>query len=146
MYGDGTGLTAATVNNNDKGNPERMFPSLGGGVHITGVTPSGAPVDTYIAARRHYYTNGQRDTRNYLIDASYLKLREVRLGYTIPRSVLGNLKIKNANIGAMVSNAWLISAPAKEFGFDPSELEVFWREGGQLSSTRSIGLNLRVGL
>lgn len=146
MYGDGTGLTARTVQNNDKGNPERMFPSLGGGVHITGVTPSGAPVDTYIAARRHYYTNGQRDTRNYLIDASYLKLREVRLGYTIPRSVLGNLKIKNANIGAMVNNAWLISAPAKEFGFDPSELEVFWREGGQLSQTRSIGLNLRVGL
>ncbi|WP_411273305.1 SusC/RagA family TonB-linked outer membrane protein [Daejeonella sp.] len=146
MYGDGTGLTAATVKNNDKGNPERMFPSLGGGVHITGVTPSGAPVDTYIAARRNYYTNGQRDTRNYLIDASYLKLREVRLGYTIPRSLLGNLKVKSVNIGAMVNNAWLISAPAKEFGFDPSELEVFWREGGQLSSTRTFGLNLRAGL
>jgi len=146
MYGDGTGLTARTVQNNDKGNPERMFPSLGGGVHITGVTRTDAPVDTYIAARRHYYTNGQRDTRNYLIDASYLKLREVRLGYTIPRSLLGNFKVKSANIGVMVNNAWLISAPAKEFGFDPSELEVFWREGGQLSSTRTFGLNLRVGL
>ncbi|HXI00834.1 MAG TPA: SusC/RagA family TonB-linked outer membrane protein [Sphingobacteriaceae bacterium] len=146
MYGDGTGLTAATVKNNDKGNPERMFPSLGGGVHITGVTPAGAPVDTYIAARRHYYTNGQRDTRNYLIDASYLKLREVRLGYTIPRSLLGSLKVKRTSIGATVNNAWLIAAPAKEFGFDPSELETFWREGGQLNSTRTIGLNLRVGL
>lgn len=146
MYGDGTGLNASTVKNNDKGNPERMFPSLGGGVHITGVTAAGAPLDTYIAARRHYYTNGQRDTRNYLISSSYLKLREVRLGYTIPKSLLGSLPVKTVNLGAMVNNAWLISAPAKEFGFDPSELEEFWREGGQLSSTRTFGLNLRVGL
>ena len=145
MYGDGTGLTAATVKNNDKGNPERMFPSLGGGVHVTGVTAAGAPLDTYIAARRHYYTNGQRDTRNYLISASYLKLREVRLGYTVPKSLLGSLPVKTVNLGAIVNNAWLISAPAKEFGFDPSELEEFWREGGQLSSTRTFGLNLRVG-
>jgi len=145
MYGDGTGLTAATVALNDKGNPERSFPSLGGGVHIIGVTPTGAPVDTYIAARRHYYTNGQRDTRNYLLSASYLKLREVRLGYSVPKKFLGNMPISNVNIGAIVNNAWLISAPAKKFGMDPSELEGFGNEGGQLSSTRSIGLNLRVG-
>ncbi len=145
MYGDGSGLTAATVALNDKGNPERSFPSLGGGVHIIGVTPTGAPVDTYIAARRHYYTNGQRDTRNYLLSASYLKLREVRLGYSVPKKFLGNMPISNVNIGAIVNNAWLISAPAKKFGMDPSELEGFGNEGGQLSSTRSIGLNLRVG-
>ncbi len=145
MYGDGTGLTKSTVKLNDKGNPERMFPSLGGGVHITGVTSAGAPLDTYIAARRHYYTNNQRDTRNYLLSASYLKLREVRLGYSIPKSLLGSLPVKTVNLGAIVNNAWLIAAPAKEFGFDPSELEEFWREGGQLSSTRSFGLNLRVG-
>ncbi len=145
MYGDGTGLTAATVAMNDKGNPERSFPSLGGGVHIIGVTPTGAPVDTYIAARRHYYTNGQRDTRNYLLSASYLKLREVRLGYSVPKKFLGNMPVSNVNIGAIVNNAWLISAPAKKFGMDPSELEGFGNEGGQLSSTRTIGLNLRVG-
>ena len=31
----------------------------------------------------------------------------------------------------------------KQYGVDPSELEVFWREGGQLSATRQIGFNLR---
>lgn len=145
MYGDGSGLTEATVGLNDKGNPIRQFPSLGGGVHITGVTSAGAPLDTYIAARRHFYTNLQRDTRNYLLSASYLKLREVRLGYTVPKRFLGNMPINRVNIGAIVNNAWLISAPAKQFGMDPSELEGFGKEGGQLSSTRSIGLNLRVG-
>lgn len=145
MYGDGTGLTESTVGLNDKGNSVRMFPSLGGGVHITGVTSAGAPLDTYIAARRHFYTNGQRDTRNYLLSASYLKLREVRLGYTIPKKFLGNIPVNRVTLGAIVNNAWLISAPAKQFGLDPSELEGFGKEGGQLASTRSFGLNLRVG-
>ncbi|WP_026898696.1 SusC/RagA family TonB-linked outer membrane protein [Daejeonella oryzae] len=146
MYGDGTGLTEATVGLNDKGNSVRMFPSLGGGVHITGVTSAGAPLDTYIAARRHFYTNNQRDTRNYILSSSYLKLREVSLGFNVPKSVFGNVPLKNVKISAIVNNAWLIAAPAKEFGFDPSELEEFGREGGQLSSTRTFGLNLKVGL
>ena len=54
--------------------------------------------------------------------------------------------IKSANFGVIVSNAWLIWANTKKYGVDPSELEVFYREGGQLSATRQIGLNLRVGL
>ena len=48
-------------------------------------------------------------------------------------------------MGVIVQNAWLISAEAKKYGIDPSELEVFYREGGQLSATRQIGINLRVG-
>ena len=43
----------------------------------------------------------------------------------------------------MVQNAWLIWATTKKWGVDPSELETFYREGGQLSSTRQFGINLR---
>ncbi len=144
MYTEGTGLSKFTTGINDRGVDIRDFPSAGGGVHVTGVTAAGAPLDTYIPARRQFYTNQQRDTRNVILSSSYFKLREVRLGYKIPASWLGSTPVKGANLGAIVNNAWLIAAPAKKYGIDPSELEVFGREGGQLSSTRQVGLNLRV--
>ncbi len=145
MYGEGSGLFNSTTGVNDKGNDIRMFPSLGGGVRVDGVTTAGVPVTTYQPARQYYYTNYQRNTENVLLSKSYIKLREVRLGYNLPAKLIGSTPIKSANIGAIVGNAWLIHAPAKEFGIDPSELEEFGREGGQLSSSRSIGLNLRLG-
>ncbi|MBC5994786.1 SusC/RagA family TonB-linked outer membrane protein [Pontibacter cellulosilyticus] len=146
LYGYGTGLHENTVGVNDKGNDWRDFPSNGGGILIPGVYADGKPNTTYIPARTYFYTALQRDNINAnVIDASYLKLREVRLGYELPKSVLGSM-IKSANLGLMVSNAWLISAPGKEFGIDPSELENTWYEGGQLPSTRTMGVNLRVRL
>ncbi|MFD2248551.1 SusC/RagA family TonB-linked outer membrane protein [Pontibacter ruber] len=156
MYGYGSGLHENTVGVNDKGHDWRDFPSNGGGIlipgvyapgtKIGGVDKSGQPNETYIPARSYFYTSLQRDNINAnVIDASYLKLREVRLGYELPKSILGSM-IKGANLGIMVSNAWLISAPGKEFGVDPSELEETWYEGGQLPSTRTTGLNLRVTL
>ena len=145
MYTEGAGLSEFTTGVNDKGIDIREFPSAGGGVHVIGVTTAGAALDTYIPARRQFYTNYQRDTRNVILSSSYFKLREVRLGYKFPDKLFGNTPIKNVNLGATVNNAWLIAAPAKKYGIDPSELELFGREGGQLSSTRQIGLNLRVG-
>lgn len=145
MYGEGAGLFSSTTGVNDKGNDIRMFPSLGGGVRVDGVTSTGTAVTAYQPARQFYYTNSQRDTENVLLSKSYIKLREVRLGYNLPTSLIKSTPLRSANIGAIVGNAWLIHAPAKEFGIDPSELEVYGREGGQLSSSRSIGLNLRLG-
>ena len=92
-----------------------------------------------------WYTARQRDASNVLLDASYIKLREVRLGYNFPASMLKKVPFaKTANLGFIVQNAWLIWATTKQWGIDPSELEVFYREGGQLSSTRQLGVNLRV--
>lgn len=154
MYGLGTGLHENTVGVNDKGVDWRQFPSAGGGILIPGVYApgtkiggndvSGQPNATYIPARTYFYTSLQRNNIDaHVIDASYLKLREVRLGYDLPATWLTK-GMSNANLGVMVSNAWLISAPGKEFGVDPSELENTWYEGGQLPSTRTIGANLRV--
>jgi TonB-linked SusC/RagA family outer membrane protein len=158
-FNTGSGLSQETVGVNDKGFDWREYPgayttaggSAGtGGIRVPGVFSTGALAgaanNRYIPARSYWYTARQRDASNYLLDASYIKLREVRLGYAIPASALAGLKVvKNANIGLIISNAWLMWANAKQYGIDPSELEVFYREGGQLSSTRQIGLNLRVG-
>ncbi|HEV7332001.1 MAG TPA: SusC/RagA family TonB-linked outer membrane protein [Flavisolibacter sp.] len=153
-FGTGSGLTQETVGVNDKGHDWRDYPGSytlaggntgNGGIRIPGVFANGQENNRYISARAYWYTARQRDARNVLLDASYVKLREVRLGYTFPQSVLRAVKYaKSANLGFIVSNAWLIWANTKKYGVDPSELEVFYREGGQLSSTRQFGLNLRV--
>lgn len=153
-FSTGSGLTQETIGVNDKGHDWRDYPGTytlaggntgNGGIRIPGVFANGQENNRYIPARAYWYTARQRDARNVLLDASYVKLREVRLGYSFPQSVLRAVKYaKSANLGFIVSNAWLIWANTKKYGVDPSELEVFYREGGQLSSTRQIGVNLRV--
>jgi hypothetical protein len=150
----GTGIAAETVGTNDKGFDYRDFPGSytlaggnvgNGGIRIPGQFADGTENNRYIPARSYWYTARQRDASFVLLDASYIKLREVRLGYSIPARIVQKTKVaKSANIGVIVQNAWLIWATTKDYGIDPSELEVFYREGGQLSNTRQIGLNLRV--
>ncbi|MBO9561299.1 MAG: SusC/RagA family TonB-linked outer membrane protein [Niastella sp.] len=155
-FNTGTGMSEETVGKNDKGYDWRDFPGSytlaggntgNGGIRIPGVFADGKPNNRYISARGYFYTAMSRGAGDfYVLDASYVKLREVRLGYSIPKKVLEHLKVvKNANFGVILSNALLIWANSKKYGIDPSELEVFWREGGQLSQTRQIGVNLRVG-
>ncbi len=156
-FNTGAGLSEETVGINDKGNDWREFPGSytfaggntgTGGIRIDGVfnDGKGTPNNRYVPARTYWYTARQRDAGEVLLDASYIKLREVRLGYNIPKSILSKIgAVKSANFGVMVQNAWLIWATTKKYGVDPSELEVFYREGGQLSATRQIGANLRIG-
>ena len=157
-FNTGAGLSQETVGVNDKGNDWRDYPGTystatgnagNGGIRIPGIFGNGALVgkenNRYISARAYWYTARQRDASNVLLDASFIKLREVRLGYSIPASVLKKMPFaKSANFGVILQNAWLIWATTKQWGIDPSELEVFYREGGQLSSTRQLGVNLRV--
>lgn len=155
-FSTGTGLTKETVGVNDKGHDWRDYPGSytlaggnagNGGIRIPGVFANGQENNRYIPARAYWYTARQRDARNVLLDASYVKLREVRLGYSIPQNILRSLRYaKSVNVGFIVQNAWLIWATTKKWGIDPSELEVFYREGGQLSSTRQLGFNVRVSL
>jgi TonB-linked SusC/RagA family outer membrane protein len=154
-FNTGAGLSQETVGKNDKGYDWRDYPGSytlaggntgNGGIRIPGVFADGTENNRYISARAYWYTARQRDASNVLLDASYVKLREIRLGYSIPTKLLEKVKVaKTANVGIMVQNAWLIWANTKQYGVDPSELEVFYREGGQLSATRQIGVNIRVG-
>jgi TonB-linked SusC/RagA family outer membrane protein len=144
----GSGLSQETVGVNDKGIDWRLPVSQGGGYKFVGVLANGQPNERYVEASTAFYNGRQAGAgEEFMIDASYLKLREVRLSYNVPKSALINgLKfVKSANLGFVVGNAWLISAPGKKYGVDPSEIEGFWEEGGQLPSSRTFGLNLRVG-
>jgi hypothetical protein len=118
--------------------------SAGGGVHVFGVDPDGKPYDTYVDGFAYYHQFYGVTPEPFIHDRSYIKLREVSLGYKFNTDGLGALgrTIKSMQLNLVGRNLWISSA-AK--GFDPSELASEWGENGQLPGTRSYGATLRLG-
>jgi len=146
MNGKYSGLTKETADINDKGVNVREPLAQGGGVHVYGVLNNGKPYDTYVRAYDYFRQLSSNNIWDYSIfDASYLKLREVSLGYEIPVKKLGSLSktIKKASISMVARNLWLIYT--KNRGIDPSEIAETYAENGQQPGTRSLGINLKIG-
>ena len=143
MFNAYSGLGAETVGNNDKGNPKRDDPSTGGGVRAEGNFENGQPNDVYLSADE-YYKSLFGLHENWLFDASYFKLRELSIGYNFNPKKLGINFASKLNI-SLVGRNLLFFSPTKERGFDPSELERYWYEGGQLPQTRGLGFNISLG-
>jgi hypothetical protein len=161
MFNNYSGLGIETVGGNNLGNPVRdplngTATSSGsvvanatgnsGGVLIEGVDEtSGAPV-SYNVAGATYWGRLFALHERWLYDASYIKLRTVRIDYDLPANVLEKTPFKKLNIGMFANNVWLIHSAIP--GLDPSEIEtrngVNWTEGGQLPNVRTVGFNIRM--
>jgi TonB-linked SusC/RagA family outer membrane protein len=145
MFNAYAGLAAETAGLNELGKPKRDPVANGGGILLDAVTADGKPntkrVDTQELYEDKFF--GLNDQWTY--DQTYIKLREVALGYNLPKSLLSRMKIKSANISFIVRNPLLIYS-AVGGGLDISESETYWTEGGQLPPVRSFGLNLKLGL
>jgi len=146
FWGSFSGLTERTVGLNDKGNPIRDRVEDGGGVHVVGVDNDGKPVDYYVDAQSYYHQFRERNiSETNVYDLTFIKLREVSIGYKIPINKIGNISkwLQNATFSVVARNPWLIYAQNKDF--DPSEISATYGEDGQLPGTRSFGFNLRLG-
>ncbi|WP_347922604.1 SusC/RagA family TonB-linked outer membrane protein [Pontimicrobium sp. SW4] len=157
-YMDHSGLSAKTAGLNDKGNPKRDPVASGGGVHIVGVletgtdangqpTSDGTVVDAYVEAQDLYNLGNLGNIyENNLHDASYIKLRSVKLNYNFEKDFVSKFSLTAASIGFFANNVWLIDSELN--WVDPSELErrggINWAEAGTLPQTRSMGVNLRL--
>ncbi|MFA6247942.1 MAG: SusC/RagA family TonB-linked outer membrane protein [Mucilaginibacter sp.] len=140
----GSGLALSTVGNNENGVPRRDDPSKGGGTLVKGVHEDGSPNTTYVDTRdlnEGYYS---AIWEQYTYDATYIKLREVSLGYNLPKSWFGRTPLQTARFSIVAQNPWLIYTKARIKGIDPSQLQTSFYEGGQLPATRTIGFNLNL--
>jgi len=146
MFGNGSGLYTETAGLNDKGNPKRDPVEDGGGVLLEGVKEDGSPNDIYVDVQQLYQDklNTGNIWEHWVYDASYVKMREISIGYTFPDRVFGNTPFKKVSFTLIAQNPFLIYA--KNRNFDPSILEGSWFEGGQLPNIRSFGFNLRFSL
>lgn len=145
-WGVYSGILEQTAAVNDKGMNIRDAVADGGGVHVTGVSADDntKTVDTYIDAQTYYHQfYNNKIAEPFVHDLSYVKLRELSLGYQIPVKRLNvDGIVKGAVISFVARNPWLIYRQTKNF--DPSEISAQQGEDGQLPGTRSIGFNLKL--
>ncbi|MEQ8582792.1 MAG: SusC/RagA family TonB-linked outer membrane protein [Marinoscillum sp.] len=73
-------------------------------------SPNTTPLTMYgTGTARNYWSQIQGGSRNeeVLLDASYIKLREVALRYTIPTALISKTPFKGITVGAVGRNLWL---------------------------------------
>lgn len=144
-----TGLHEMTAVTNENGKNVRDPLADGGGVRVQGISAAtGQAVDTYVDARAYFALLGQRIAEEFVYDASYIKLREVRLGYNVSQQVLRNLPVSGVRVALITKNPLMIWQDAPQ-GLDPSELSmgsgsISWYEGGQLNSVRTFGIDINI--
>ena len=86
------------------------------------------------------------NTEGNVFDASYIKLREVRLSYALPSDLLANTFIDGLRFGVEARNLWIIKDyvphvdPELNF-FGPAEVGE-GVEFNSIPSVRSLGVNL----
>jgi hypothetical protein len=134
---------------NDKGKNVRDPLAEGGGVRVDGVSAATkTPVTAYVDAKAYWDVVGRRIYEEWIYDASYIKLREIRLGYTFGKEKLGKTPFQSVGVALIARNPAMIWQKAPK-GLDPSELStgsqaISWYESGQSNTVRSYGLNLNI--
>jgi TonB-linked SusC/RagA family outer membrane protein len=114
-YGQGTGVLAHTAGNNELGNPKRdpvTGDDTSGGILNKGVQADGsentirASADYYGGA--YYWGNSSRNPASLTVyDASYVKLRELRLTYSLPEKLVGSWS-QGVDLSLVGRNLWII--------------------------------------
>lgn len=73
-------------------------------------------------------------------DASFVKVKNIGLGYTLPESLIDRAGISSLRIYANVLNPFVFT---KYDGFDPEWAGATYADGGMSSTTYQLGLNLK---
>ena len=145
-----SGQAEETAAINDKGFNVREPLASGGGVKVNGISAAtGQEVTAYVDARTYYRTNlGTRIYDEWIYSASYIKLREISLGYNFDADFLKKTPFKGIKVALIARNPVMIWQAAPK-GVDPSELssgssDISWIEKGELQTVRSFGVNLNL--
>ncbi|WP_234111201.1 SusC/RagA family TonB-linked outer membrane protein [Chryseobacterium sp. R2A-55] len=146
-YGQATGLYPETVFLNDLGNPVRNSLADGGGLILPGVLANGTPnnirldAESFGAMGYNVYPASQ-----FVYDASYVKLREVALTYTMPKKFLASTFVQGASFSLIGNNLWIIKKHVPyadpESGLSAGNVQGY--QTSVLPTTRTISFNVRL--
>jgi hypothetical protein len=147
-YGLATGLYPETAGLNDLGKPLRGYADEESGIIREGVTPDGKP-NTIRVNTANFGAYGYRYTpaAGFVYDASYVKLREVALTYSLPTRVMDRLApFQGIDFSLIGRNLWLIH---KNLPYaDPEETmssgNLQGYQGGAYPMLRNIGFNVKL--
>ena len=147
-YGYQNGLYVNTVGLNDLGKPMRNPLSDGGGIILDGVSPDGKKntVRTALDAYNNALGVNKSPARAFVYDASYVKLRETSITYSLPSKALTKTFIHALSISAIGTNLWIIhkNLPYSDPEGGASAGNIQGYQLGPLPATRNIGLKLKL--
>ncbi|MEP6724436.1 MAG: SusC/RagA family TonB-linked outer membrane protein, partial [Bacteroidota bacterium] len=135
-YGTQFGVDKRTVENGVREN----------GVNVSGVDQNGNPYAATINAQTYYQGIWNTITDQFITDADFIKLRQVIIGYTLPKSILGKTPVQSVSISLVARNLALLYNTARNI--DPESSYSNGNSQGLenfgLPTARSYGLNLLV--
>ena len=91
--------------------------------------------------------DNDRISDRYIEDGSYLRVKNISLGYTFPKRLLGKAKIESLRLYTNIQNLWTITGYSgydPEVGVSTTSANVYGLDNGRYPSptTYSVGVNL----
>lgn len=136
-----SGLAKETLANRDGIFVDKGVNDNGDGTYSPNTTP--------VESMQQFWTvySGGSNSESSTFDGSYIKLREARLSYALPSSLLSKTPFGSVSIGIEGRNLWLIKSKVPhvdpEANFFGASLIGEGVEFNSIPSTRTIGANLR---
>jgi hypothetical protein len=147
-YGYATGLYDITAGTNELGNPTRDPISAGGGLLLSGVAPDGSPntVRTQMEVYSHALGYTRAPNALHVYDASFVKLREMTLGYTLPKHLFAKNFIQGLTFTVIGRNLWIIdkNMPYSDPEAGLSSGNVQGYQSGAYPSTKDYGFSIKL--
>jgi hypothetical protein len=142
-----TGVLKNTIGLNPKGNPVRDPLAAGGGYLFDGVFADGTPNNIY-QYLDDFRWNGFAAGERWLYDASYVKLREVSLSYSLPYKIVSKLKLRGVDLAAFGRDLAILYSNTENFDPEVSNRnatqESQGSEFGSNPSARNIGFRVKL--
>ncbi|MBC7904842.1 MAG: SusC/RagA family TonB-linked outer membrane protein [Gemmatimonadaceae bacterium] len=108
-YGLSQGMYPETAGLNDLGKPSRAPLAEGGGIILPGVDATGKANTIRVVNGYGTYGDYRNPAKGFVYDASYVKLREVVMNYSLPSTFVSKLKaFKGIDLSLVGRNLWII--------------------------------------
>ena len=138
MFGQYTGVLANTIvgRTADWNKP---------GIVVKGIDQDTGLPNTVNVTSEDYFQSLFENGEAYLYDDSFVKLREVRVGFDLPSRLTRSFRVSSANLAFVGRNLWTHSNVPNidpEFAYTTGNYQ--GAEFAALPTTRSLGINLRI--
>ena len=140
MFGEESGVLKSSLRGRENG----QTLAEGGGLVVDGVNADGSPNTTKVTSQAYFNALFQNHEAN-IVSASFVKLREMRLGYNVPESLSNRFRVSQMKVALVGRNLWMNAAAPDidpEAAFDNSNVQGI--EFAGFPSARSIGFVVNV--
>lgn len=164
-YGFATGLYDITAGTNKNGVSVRAHPDDGGGYYPegnmmgviqTGTDENGRPISDGTPNTTAFWAGDYANSIGYAVapnaqhiyDASFVKLREVSLGYSLPSSIVSRTPFTGIDISLIGRNLWIIhkNSPYSDPEEGLSAGNALGNQSGAYPAVKEYGFNINVRL